>query len=104
MVWGPKSTMVEISSETKVDVDLSDFEADQLLQALIDNEVITKTEAEQLLDRVDDNPFEIDIRFLIDAGELEEARADLFSGRRAEAFIHLERALGGDFVGRLAVA
>lgn len=41
---------------------------------------------------------------MIDYTELETARADLFSGRRAEALIHLERALGGDFVGRLAVA
>lgn len=40
----------------------------------------------------------------IDTVELEEARAELMSGRRGEALIHLERALGGDFVGRLAVA
>lgn len=40
----------------------------------------------------------------IDSTELEEARAELMSGRRGEALIHLERALGGDFVGRLAIA
>lgn len=39
--------------------------------------------------------------FQIDYTELEEARADLFIGRRAEGLIHLERALGGDFVGRI---
>ncbi len=59
----------------------------------------TKDEAKDAFAPKDDDP-----RFAIDLNELDTARADLFSGRRAEALIHLERALGGDFVGRLAVA
>lgn len=38
-----------------------------------------------------------------DEAEIETARDEIMRGRRDEALIHIERALGGDFVGRLAI-
>ncbi|MBS1167318.1 MAG: hypothetical protein H6R00_3343 [Proteobacteria bacterium] len=93
---------------------LKEFDGDALLCELVCRKLIacdtalmlshgevfyTKDEAKDTFAPKDDDP-----RFMIDLNELEEARADLVSGRRSEALIHLERALGGDFVGCLAIA
>ncbi|SCM73476.1 hypothetical protein KL86PLE_110082 [uncultured Pleomorphomonas sp.] len=94
--------------------DLKEIDGDVLLGELVRRKLIacdtalmisigevfyTKDEAEDAFAPKGDDP-----RWQVDLNELETARADLFSGRRAEALIHLERALGGDFVGRLAAA
>ncbi|MES0071865.1 hypothetical protein [Mesorhizobium sp. M0058] len=94
--WRRKSTSTE--------VDLSDFSRDQLLQALIDDDSISESEAlaimarragkekvKPVLERSSGSDFE----------ELSEVRDELARGRRDEALIHLERFLGRGYAGSL---
>ncbi len=100
MAWKNRSTttMVEIDEDADdkfMSVDLEDFGNGQLLQELIDRKLITEEQAEDIVER--------DLSMVdIDYAALDEARATLCRGNRAEALFLLERALGGDFVGRLA--
>jgi NAD(P)H-hydrate repair Nnr-like enzyme with NAD(P)H-hydrate dehydratase domain len=105
MAWEKVKTTLKICREVDVELDLSEIENETLLQLLIEAEVLSEKEAEQLLRRADDIVFGCGFGLdEIDADEVEAARAELMAGRRGEALIHLERALGGDFTGRLAVA
>ncbi len=95
MGWQRKST----TQETYVEIDLDDFEDDELLQELIDRKKITEAEAEAISLR---NEFG-DMSIISSQPEdLETARDALSRGDRAEALIFIERALGRDFIGRLA--
>lgn len=94
MAWRKVST----SHATPVEISLSNFSTKQMLQEMINRKVMPEATAEAFA-AIDENGKHL---FSVDVAELEFARAELFSGRRAEALIHLERALGGDFIGRLA--
>jgi hypothetical protein len=91
---------------------LKDVDDDALLAELVRRRSVERgialsiSNGEELFteDEAEDIPFYDDPRRELDGRELEEARAELMSGRRGEALIHLERALGSDFIGRLAVA
>lgn len=114
MAWKPVRTTTEVEAE----VDAADLRTEVLLQALIDRKVIGAAEAAQVLERggfdadtaapslfgddgdEDDEPDRPDIDWVA----LERAEDEVRRGHRAETFVLLERALGGDFVGRLAEA
>lgn len=94
MAWKRRSTF----NRVEVEAELNDFDTDQLLQALIDRRLITEAEAERVLSREGDA---IAPTYGLIADELALARHEIYVGRRDEALIHLERALGSPFVGRL---
>lgn len=93
MAWKRRSTSRSIDTE----VELSDFDPEQLLQALINYGLLTEDEAAAVAARGD----RCSLLDEIAPTELEVARMDLRVGRRTDALIHLERALGNEFIGRL---
>ena len=101
MTWERRYTRREV--ETSVDVDLDDFDERELLQQLIDVGWLTEAEAVAITARASkktESPVLDGAR--IDAVALDDALADITCGRRQEALIRLERALGREWVGRLA--
>jgi hypothetical protein len=90
------------SVQTDVEVSLDEFSRAELLQALIDDGCISQAEAQKLLDRKNEaeRAIEEDDRRVI-FEEIDFARMEAASGRRDEALIHLERALGCPFIGVL---
>lgn len=105
MAWKKVTTTLKVCREFTVEMDLTEIEAETLLQPLIDAELLSEKEAEQILRRAEDIVDDLGFSTAeIDPDELEAARAELMGGRRGEALIHLELALGGDFTGRLAAA
>lgn len=95
MAWKRRSTC----NRVEVEAELNDFDTDQLLQALIDRRAITEAEAERVLSRESDA---IKPTYGLVADEIALARHEIHIGRRDEALIHIERALGSPFLGRLA--
>lgn len=95
--WKRRSTCGEVM--THVDVDLEDFQTDQLLQELIDRKVITESQASALLAR-EAVSIEGDV---IPQSELDAAREELARGRKTEALIHIERVLGSRWIGELSL-
>jgi hypothetical protein len=93
MSWKRQSTSVTVDAECGLD----EFGTGQLLQELINRAIITEAAAAVLLRRegVEQLPKGID------GNELCEAREELLRGRRREALIHLERALGREWLGAL---
>lgn len=87
------------STQSYVDIELVDFDDDQLLQGLIDSGRITEEEATAILARSDKS-----VRIIKSAvtspEELEWAVDEMRRGNPREAMIHLERFLGHDFIGR----
>lgn len=79
------------------DDELEIISTQDLLRELIERDVLTETEVTSILLGVAPNT----------VGGVDDpigrARDELCRGNRTEAMIWLERALGGDFVGRLAV-
>ncbi|MCS0497901.1 hypothetical protein [Ancylobacter mangrovi] len=95
MVWKQRGTIERV----QVEVDLSDFDTGQLLQELIDRQIIESADAEKLLAR---EKITVQGTAISPNDEICLARSELAIGRRSEALIHIERALGNDFIGRLA--
>jgi hypothetical protein len=95
MGWKKKSTTESVD----VEIDLDEFDSDSLLQELIDRNKITEAEAEAINARKDFCAARI---FLPEPEDIETARHALSRGDKAEALIFIERALGRDFIGRLA--
>ncbi|WP_428031531.1 hypothetical protein [Ancylobacter sp.] len=94
MPWKRRSTSVTVDTE----VDLVDFDTGTLLQELINRKVISEPAAEKLLAR-DDTGLRLEP---LETDELNVARYELVNGRRGEALVHIERALGPEFIGRLS--
>ncbi|MGN7738275.1 hypothetical protein [Ensifer sp. 22564] len=94
MAWKRRST------STSVDVDLEDFDTEQLLQGLIDGKVISEAEAEMLSKRSSVHAGQLEFSGAV-ADELTIARQYLHRGNREEAIIHLERFLGREWIGAL---
>lgn len=93
MTWRTKST--------SVDIDISEFDAEQLLQGLIDAGWLTGDEAEAIEARGRDRSKALSFLGGADT-EFEDARWHLSNGRRREAAVHLERFLGREWIGVLA--
>lgn len=97
MTWKRRST------SSRVTVELYEFEPGQLLQGLIEMRYISEDEAEAVLKRgkikAEAEP-SIFKRERPD-DELDAAFHEITLGRRVEALIHLERALGREWIGRL---
>ena len=90
-------------TQASIDVDLDEFDEEQLLQGLIDAKWLSEAEAEAILGRArlaekSPSPFMVAGD---PASELETARDYLRRGMRAEARLHLERFLGCDWMGVL---
>lgn len=97
--WKRRSTTAQVY--THVDTDLADFDTAQLLQALIDDKVITEDEAATLLKR--SNALEnLAVQFALDDNHVDLAWGELIRGRKGEALHHIERALGNQWLGRLS--
>lgn len=87
---------------TSIDVDLSDFDDEQLLQQLIDSRWITEAEAEAITVRAKNR----ECRAAVlssgpDADALTKAKDELNRGRVDEARLYLERFLGSEWNGVL---
>lgn len=95
MSWKRHSTSIRAD----VEVSLDEFSDEQLLQGLVDSKLITEPEAESILRRASITGLFRD-RLLED--EFSIALHEITVGRRHEAMIHLERALGREWIGRLA--
>ncbi len=85
-------------------MDLEEFETRDLLQELIDRDVIDEAAAQRLLAKEQENEPPSPPRPPIAPGDSEFAAAldEMRCGRRREALVHLERALGGDWLGQLS--
>lgn len=88
-VWKRCSTSVSVD----VDLDLEDFDTNQLLQELINRQIINESTAAGLLSGR---------KAATSAEDLLIASHEIILGHKTEALIHIERALGGNFIGRLA--
>lgn len=100
MTWRQHDTWTSSACE----VHLDDFTPPQLLQSLIDRQWLSEAEAALIQARAKARDrFEpiFERQTLVDADTLGLALAELVSGRREEALIHLERALGSEWIGRL---
>lgn len=100
--WKRARTSQEVC--TYVDVDLVDFETNELLQALIDRKAITEADALRILrkEAVEEASSGSAGTMAGTMDELAIAEEEIKRGRREEALIHLERGLGGPWIGRLA--
>jgi hypothetical protein len=76
--------------DVEVDIDLDDFDDDDLIDELAARHILTPAEATRLKSGEPIGP-----------AETEVASWHMRCGRRHEALIHLERALGRDWIGRL---
>lgn len=88
---------------TSVDIELNDFDKEQLLQALIDANWLTEEEAAAIALRASRKSKE-KIPVVPDAALSEEyqiACDEMRSGRRHEAIVHVERYLGREWIGKL---
>jgi hypothetical protein len=101
MAWRRRSTFESVD----VDVDVDDFETAVLLQALIEQQMISEDEAEAILSR---NGIKRGEKGTILKGptrfpsdEFEMAEEEIRRGRVVEALIHVERFLGREWIGRL---
>lgn len=93
MAWKRQRT----SRSIDVDVELSDFDPEQLLQGLINAGLLTEVEAVAIAAR---GGFKKTGENVL-SDEMQAARDEIYRGRRTEALIHLERALGHEWIGRL---
>lgn len=97
--WKRRST----SRSNYVDIDLCDFDSDQLLQALIDDDMITKAEALSIKER-GGITFASDktIVAAVDPDLVDDAWNEILRGRKGEALHLIESALGSRWIGRLS--
>ena len=96
--WKRRSTKKSVS----VDTDLSDFDTDQLLQALIDDGSISEGEAVAIKARGSVRGGEKPSVIRVQPDDVAEAWNELIRGRKGEALHHIERALGNQWIGRLS--
>lgn len=97
MAWRNQST------SSSIDVELSDFTEEQLLQGLIDAKWISPTEAEAVMKRAASNESG-HILFSgsgFDADLLDDARRALRRGNRSDAIHYIEHFLGREWIGVL---
>lgn len=94
MAWKRKST----STTAYCDVDLAEFDEEQLLQGLIDAKWLSGDEAEAIRLRAGTSGAAVS-GFLgeLPSSDIERARVEARRGRADEARIYLARALGRDF-------
>lgn len=97
MAWKKVSTTVRVEAEA----DLGDADTEQLLQELIFRGLLRESEAEAIAERRK-NDFAASAYLRLKADDFGVALDEIRRGRRIEALIHIERALGGEFIGRLA--
>lgn len=83
-----------VEVDVEVDVDLDDFDDKDLIEELVSRGTITKSQGKMILRG---NP----VKAGVDLAEVEVATCEIRMGRKREALIHLERALGHDWIGRL---
>lgn len=86
----------DTSADVRVEVDLDAFDTEQLLQELIHRKILTEGQAFALAKRESKGTFDVG------ADDIEMARTEIMRGRRSEALIYIERALGHEFMGKLA--
>lgn len=96
--WKRRST----SRTACVDVDLSDFDTDQLLQALIDDGAISEGEALAIKARDGVRGLDKPSVIGIEPDHVDEAWNEIIRGRKREALHHIERALGNQWLGVLS--
>jgi hypothetical protein len=92
------------TKRTSIDVDLSEFGSDQLLQGLIDGGRLTPEEAFAISER--GKQTEKPLPFLVSDGiafgdELDRARMALARHNKPEALHYIERHLGREWIGEL---
>lgn len=85
-----------------VDVDLSDFDTDQLLQALIDDGAITEGEAIAIKARGGVRSLDKPLVIGVEPDYVDDAWSEIIRGRKGEALHCIERALGNQWIGRLS--
>lgn len=91
MAWKNRRTTKDVD----VEIDLDEFEPAELLQALINAKYLSNEEAERLLARGKaQERLDFDFSAGLDNAELDIAHDELVRGRKQEALVHLERALG----------
>lgn len=86
-----------------VDIDISEFAPEQMLQGLVDAKWLSSDEMHLIAKRAEDREKQ-PLRFSygpLDLDEVDFAAAEIAAGRRAEALIHIERALGSNWIGVL---
>lgn len=87
---------------TSIDVDLRDFDEEQLLQQLVDSTWITEAEAEAITVRANNRKcWAAVLSSGPDADALAKAIDELHRGRVDEARLYLERFLGSEWNGVL---
>lgn len=96
--WKRQST----SRSSYVDVDLSDFDTEQLLQALIDDGAISEGEALAIKARGTVRGLDKPSVIGIEPDYVDDAWNEILRGRKGEALHCIERALGGQWLGRLS--
>ncbi len=94
--WRRQST----SRDVDVEVDLGDFSPKQLLQELIDDKMITEAEALAILKRSEGKD-KAGAILDIESEPIDDAWNEVLRGRKAEALVLLERALGTVWIGKL---
>jgi hypothetical protein len=88
---------------TSVDIELDDFDKEQLLQALIDANWLSEEEATAIALRASRKSKD-KISVISDGAISEEyqiACDEMRSGRKHEAIVHVERYLGREWIGKL---
>jgi hypothetical protein len=85
-----------------VEVDLSDFDTEQLLQALIDDGAISEGEAVAIKARGTVRGLDKPSVIGIEPDYIDDAWNEIIRGRKGEALYCIERALGNQWVGRLS--
>lgn len=96
--WKRRST----TTSTSIDVDLCDFDTDQLLQALIDDGAISEGEAAAIKARGGVRDLDKPSVIGVQPDHVDDAWNELIRGRKGEALHHIERALGNQWIGRLS--
>lgn len=85
-----------------VDVDLSDFDTEQLLQALIDDGSISEGEAIAIKARGTVRGLDKPTVIGIEPDYVDDAWNEIIRGRKGVALHCIERALGNQWLGRLS--
>lgn len=97
MGWRRCSSNISV----ECDVELSSIRVERLLQALIENKVMSEDEASLFLDRHNGEQEARFRKLTIDPDEFAEAMNALQARRKADAILHLERALPREWRGVL---
>lgn len=99
MVW----KKIKASTSVDVEIDIDEVDTPTLLQALLNRGALRESEAESIAERRENDFATSGYPPPLEADDLGIAVDEIRRGNRQEALIWIERALGGDFVGRLAI-